>query len=67
MVAVSGFEDVLFQAGLCSSGCISRVMSGKHYNRCFRVHETLAEALERRFIERFFAGSSRGPSNICPK
>lgn len=53
LVTGSGFEDVLFQAGLCSSGSISGVMSGKHYNRCWTVHEAFAEALERLFIERF--------------
>ena len=53
LVAGSGFEDVLFQAGLCSSGSISGVMSGKHYNCCWTVHEAFAEALERLFIERF--------------
>lgn len=47
----SGFEDVLFQAGLCSSGSITGVMSGKHYNRCWLVHEAFSEALERLFLE----------------
>ena len=46
-VESSGFEDVLFQAGLCSSGSITGVMSGKHYNRCWLVHEAFSEALER--------------------
>ena len=49
----SGFEDVLFQAGLCSSGSITGVMSGKHYNRCWLVHEAFSEALERLFIEQY--------------
>ena len=30
-VAGSGFEDVLFQAGLCSSGNITGILSGKYY------------------------------------
>ena len=49
----SGFEDVLFQAGLCSSGSITGVMSRKHYNRCWLVHEAFSEALERLFIEQY--------------
>ena len=49
----SGFEDVLFQAGLCSSGSITGVMSGKHYNRCWLVREAFSEALERLFIEQY--------------
>ena len=32
-VSGSGFEDILFQAGLCSSGSIAGLLSGKHYNR----------------------------------
>lgn len=47
----SGFEDVIFQAGLCSSGSITGVMSGKHYNRCWLVHEAFSEVLERLFTE----------------
>jgi hypothetical protein len=50
----SGFEDVLFQASLCSSGSITGVMSGKHHNiRCWLVHEAFSEALERLFIEQY--------------
>ena len=29
----SGFEEVAFQSGLCTSGSITSVLSGKHYNR----------------------------------
>ena len=54
-VAGSGFEDVLFQTGLCSSGSITGVLSGKHYNRCWTVHEAFSEALERLFLERFMS------------
>ncbi|CAB4015941.1 Hypothetical predicted protein, partial [Paramuricea clavata] len=49
----SGFEDGLFQAGLCSSGSITGVMSGKHYNRCWLVHEAFSEALERLFVKQY--------------
>ncbi|CAB3979305.1 Hypothetical predicted protein [Paramuricea clavata] len=49
----SGFKYVLFQAGLCSSGSITGVMSGKHYNRCWLLHKTFSEALERFFIEQY--------------
>ena len=34
-VSGSGFEDTLFQAGLCSAGSLNGGLSGKHYNnRC---------------------------------
>ena len=34
----SGFEDVVYQANLCTSGSIRDVISGRHYNmaRTFR-------------------------------
>ncbi len=54
-VAGSGFEDILFQTSLCSSGSITGVLSGKHYNRCWTVHEAFSEALERLFLERFMS------------
>ena len=49
----SGFEEIVFQAGLCSSGTITGVISGKHYNRCWRVHESLSEAVNRLFIKHY--------------
>ena len=50
-VSGSGFEEILFQAGLCSSGSIKGIISGKHYNRCWLVHEAFSEALERLFMQ----------------
>ena len=29
----SGFEDVVIESGICASGSLKKVMSGKHYNR----------------------------------
>ena len=51
IVQGSGFEEVVYQAGLCTSGGIKGVLSGKHYNRSWRIHECLAEAIERLFCE----------------
>ena len=53
LVSSSGFEEVLFQAGHCTSGSITGVIRGKHYNRCWLVHEAFSEALERLFLARF--------------
>ena len=52
IVAGSGFEDVLYQADLCTSGGIKDVLSGKHYNRSWNVHECFSESLHRLFFER---------------
>ena len=53
VISGSGFEDVIFQSGLCSSGSLRGVVSGSHYNRCWTVHSHLAETLERLLFERF--------------
>ena len=52
-VAGSGFEEVVYQAGLCTSGGIKGVLSGKHYNRSWMVHESFAEAIDRLFCGAF--------------
>ena len=52
-VSGSGLKDILFQAGLCSSGSIAGLLSGKHYNRNWLLHEAFSEALERLFEEQY--------------
>ena len=49
----SGFENVIFQSGTCSSGSMNGVISGSHYNRSWAVHGLFSEALERLLFERF--------------
>ena len=49
----SGFEYMLSESGICASGSISKVMSGKHYNRAMRIHKTMLEALERLLLQCF--------------
>lgn len=51
MIEGSGFEEVVYQSGLCTPGGIRGVLSGKHYNRCWAVHELFAEASDRLFCE----------------
>ena len=53
VISGSGFEDVIFQSGLCSSGSLKGVVSGSHYNRCWTVHSHLGEVLERLLFEKF--------------
>jgi len=53
MMAGSGFEEILIEAGVCASGSIDKVMSGKHFNRAMRVHQRMLEALERMMIAEF--------------
>ena len=49
----SGFEDIVYQARLCTSGSLNGVMTGNHYNRAWRTHEVVHEALERSLFKRF--------------
>ena len=51
-ISGSGFEEIVYQSDLCTSGSLNAVLSGKHYNRCWWVHENFSEALERLFIKK---------------
>ena len=42
----SGLEEIILEAGICASGSIEKVMTGKHYNRALRIHKLVLEALE---------------------
>lgn len=53
IVRESGFEDVIFEAGVCTSGSLQGVLAGSHYNRAWNVHNIFAESLERIFLKRF--------------
>ena len=53
LVKGSGFEEIIFQSGLCTSGSLNGVLAGSHYNRCWKIHEHFAEALERLLLQRF--------------
>ncbi len=53
----SGFEEIVYEAGLCTSGGIKGVLTGKHYNRSWVIHECFAEAIERLFVEKFLEES----------
>ena len=53
IVRESGFEHIVFQSGLCTSGSLQGVLSGSHYNRGWIVHNAVGEALERILLNRF--------------
>ena len=57
IVQGSGFEGIVYQARLCTSGGINGVLTGKH-NRSWVVHENFAEGLERSFC--------KGQGLTCP-
>ena len=53
MMAGSGFEDILIESGICASGSVEKVLSGKHYNRALRVHQHMSDAIERMLLHEF--------------
>ena len=58
LLSGSGFEDIVFQSELCSSGSLNGVLAGSHYNRAWSIHNVVSEALERLLMLRF-AGDTR--------
>ena len=50
-VSGSGFEDIIYQLGLCQPGTMKALLKGKHYNQAWMIHEFFAEAISRMFIE----------------
>ena len=52
LVHSSGFEEIVYQARLCTSGSLNGVMTGGHYNRAWRIHESMSEA-GGKFLKRF--------------
>ena len=59
LIQGSGFEDIIFQSGMSSTGSLNGVLSGSHYNRCWRIHQHFIEALERLLFERFIRESDK--------
>ena len=49
---------------MCSAGAISKVLSGKAYNSCWRIHEVFAEALNRLFEKRYVLRSLPNKSRL---
>ena len=45
LVEPSGFEDVIFQFGICSSGSSNGVIKRTQYNRAWIVYSIFSEAL----------------------
>ena len=53
MMVDSGFEEVVLEAGICASGSLKKVMSGKHYKRAMRVHQLINDAIQRLMLQAF--------------
>ena len=57
-VSGSGFEDIIYQLGLCQHGTMKALLKEKHYNQAWMIHEAYAEALSRIFLDKYV------PSNL---
>ena len=49
----SGFEKIIFEAKLCTPGCIKGILNEKHYYRCWLIHEAFAQAAEQLFPDKY--------------
>ena len=50
----SGFEEVLIESGICPSGLIEQVLTGKHCNHALCVHKVVYKALERILLHVYY-------------
>jgi len=53
MMCGSGFNDIVVEGGLCASGSIDQVMTGRHYNRALHIHQCMLDCLERLLLMSF--------------
>ena len=60
----SGFDEILIEDGVCASGSIDKVISGKHFNRARRINEHMLDALERNCLDEFVCSSTAPDSSI---
>ena len=49
----SKLSEILIKSGVCASGSLEKVMSGKHFNRAWCTHKLTVEALERLLLCKF--------------
>jgi hypothetical protein len=63
-MAGSGFEEIILQAGVCASGSIAQVMSGKHFNRAMRVHVLMLDAVQRLLLDKFLLHSEADRNDL---
>lgn len=52
-IADSGLTDVMVDCELLASGSVNGLISGKHFNRCKRLHPLVSLALQRLHFESF--------------
>ena len=64
LITGSGFEDIIYQSGICSVGSLSGVLAGSLYNRCWTVHAHQSETLEKLLFQRFLVSVDAIPDAL---
>jgi hypothetical protein len=59
----SGYSEILIEAGLVTSGCLSSVLKGKAFAKAMFCLKTVSEAMERLLMERFIDEENVDVSN----
>lgn len=59
-----GIEHVLTESGVLAGGSMNAFLSGKHFNRCKRIHPLLSAALQNLHFEMFLSESSLNVGEI---
>ena len=49
----AGLANIVIESGLVASGSVKGVMNGHHYNRAFRTHKIVSEAMQRLRFQQF--------------
>lgn len=67
----AGLADIIIESGLVASGSVKGVMNRHHYNRAFRMHKIVSEAMQRlrfqQFLDSLSEEDSQAISNIITK
>ena len=58
----AGLADLIIESGLVASGSVKGVMNGHHYNRAFRTHKIVSEAMQRLRFQQFLDSLSEEDS-----
>lgn len=63
-ISGSGLTNILIDSEILASGSINSFLSGKHFNRCKKIHPLLSLALQILHLERFLQEHDENLANI---
>lgn len=65
LIDSSGGPEILTECGVLAPGSLNGLLSGKHYNRCKRLHPMLATALQILHFRAFLSLHGPIPEELC--